>query len=320
MAKAYRMVEIIVAIMPLLVATNVCAQDFPNKPIRIVTSAAGGGSDFVARLVAQGISPLLGQPVIVDNRGGGGTVTGEMVARSTPDGYTLLLIGSNFWIVPLLQKTSYDPVQDFSPISLAATDPNVLVVHPSVSARSVKELIALAKAKPGTLNYAAGTTGSNPHLAAELLKSMAGINLVRIPYKGTSAALNDVLAGQVQLMFASAATVAPHLKSERLRALAITSAQPSALAPELPTMAATLPGYEVVGPAAIFAPAKTPTATVMRLNREVVRYLQTSEAKERLRSIGSEVTASSPEALAVAMKSEMARLGKVIKEAGITAD
>ena len=257
---------------------EIYAQNYPNKTIRIVTSEPGGGSDLTARLLAQGIAGGLGQNVIVENRPS--NILGGIVAKALADGYTLLS-GGSFLIGPLLEKTSYDPVRDFSPITLTATAPNVLVVHPSLPVKSVQELIALAKARPGQLNYASTGAGGISHLAAELFKSMAGVNIVRIPYKGTGQAANDLLAGQVQLMFLAIGTAEPYVKSGKLKALAVTSAKPSALAPGLPTVAASgLPGYEAGIIFGLYAPAKTPLPIVNRLNREAVQVLNRTEVKE----------------------------------------
>ncbi len=291
-------------------------QAYPNKPIRIVTTAPGSGNDLVARLVAPRLSENWGQPVIVDNRG---IVAGEIVAKAPPDGYTLLFYGSPLWISPLIRKhVPYDPVRDFLPITLTVNTPNILVIHPSVPAKSVKELIALAKTRPGELNYGSASPGSTSHLAAELFKAMAGVDMVRIPYKGSGLALNALLAGEFHLMFPNAGSVAPHAKTGKLRALAVTSTEPSALAPGLPTMAASgLPGYESSSPFGTFAPARTPTAVVTQLHREIVRALNWPEVKERLFNAGVEVIGGSPEELAATMKSEMARWGKVIRDAGI---
>jgi len=295
----------------------VCGQDYPHKPIRIITNAAGGGSDFIARLIAQGISGPLGQPVIVDNRSGG-LIQSEIVSRAPPDGYTLLVAGGSILILPLLQKTPYDPMKDFSPITLATKEPAVLAVYPSVAAKSVKELIALAKGKPGELNYGSGGTGATNHLAAELFRAMAGVNIVHIAYKGSAPLLSALIGGEVQLAFPSAPSVAPHVKSGRLRALAVTSAEPSALAPGLPTVAASgVPGYESASLTLLFAPAKTPDAIINRLNQEMVRFLKTPEAKAQLLISGAETVGSSPQQLADTMKAEMDRMGKVIKDAGI---
>lgn len=297
------------------------SQAYPSKPIRIVTAEPGGGSDFVSRLIAQGISGPLGQQVIIENRGGGAIIPASIVAQAPPDGYTMFIGAASFAIWPLLQKTPYDPIRDFLPIALAATSPNILVVNSLVEAASVKELIALAKSKPGGLNYASGAAVSPAHLAAELFKAMAGVNIVHIPYRGSAPALNDLIAGQVQLMFATAASVSPHIKSGRLRALAVTSAQPSMLLPGVPTVAASgVPGYESVTMYGIFAPAKTPATAVNLLNQEIVRVVKRADVKERFLLTGVEAVGSTPEQLAVQIKAEIARMARVIKEASIRVD
>ena len=300
----------------------VSGQNYPNKPVRIVTGAVGGSSDFGSRLIAQGIAGPLGQPVIVDNRGGSVVIAAEAVAKAAPDGYTLLYYASSFWLAPyMLDNASYDPVKDFSPITLTVIAPALLAVHPSLPVKSVKELIALAKAKPGALNYGSSGAGTTPHLAAELFKSMAGVDIVRIFYKGVNPALNDLVAGQVQMVFATAASVQPKVKAGKLRALGIASAQPSALLPGLPTLTSTgLPGYEYETPSGIFSTARTPAAIVTRLNQEIVRHLKTAELKERLLNLGLEAIGNSPEQFAAAVKADMTRLGKVIKDAGIRAE
>lgn len=301
-----------------LVADAVSGQSFPGRPIRIVTSAPGGGSDVVSRLVAQGLTTSLGQQVIVDNRGGG-TVAGDIVAKSPPDGYTLLYYGSALWLLPLIRKdVPYDPVRDFAPISWISRQTNVLVVHPSLPVKSVKELIALAKSRPGALNYSSGGVGSSGHLAAELFKFMARIEITRINYKGQGPATNDVVAGQVQLTFGTTASVAHFAKTGRLRALAVTSAEPSPLLPGLPTIAAAgLPGYESEQMSGMFAPARTPAAVISQLNQEIVRTLGKQEIRDRVFLSGSEVIASSPELFSARIKAEVARMGKVIREVGI---
>jgi tripartite-type tricarboxylate transporter receptor subunit TctC len=306
-----------IAAAGLLCTDAVCGQNYPTKPIRIVTGEPGGGSDFAARVVAQGMTPNLGQQVVVDSRAS--AVLVETVAKAAPDGYTLLFYGSSVWLAPLLRgSVNYDPIKDFAPVTIAIRAPNVLAVHPAVAANSVQELIALAKAKPGSLNYASVGSGSTAHLAGELFKSMAGVNIVHIPYKGGAPATNDLIGGQVQLMFGTANTIAPHLKSGRLRALAVTSPQPSELFPGLPTVAAAgLPGYESGTMQGLFAPAGTPAAVVNRLNQEAVIVLKRPEAKEKLFNGGVEVVASTPAEFAATIKSEMDRMGKVIKAAGI---
>ena len=298
-------------------AGGACSQSYPYKPLRIVTSGVGGGSDFVARQIAQGISGPLGQPVIVENRGGGGIGTGEIVAQASPDGYTLIVGSNSLWIAPLLEKLPYDVVKDFAPITTTTVAPLVLAVHPSVAATNVRELIALAKAKPGALNYGSGNTGASNHLAGEMFKALTGINIVRIPYKGGGAVLNDVIAGQVQMTFLAGSVLGPHIKAGKLRGLAVTSTQPSALAPGLPTLAATVPGYEILGIDGILAPAKTPAPVIKRLNQEMRRFLETPEAKERFFSTGVEAVGSTPEEFANKIKSDVAKMGKLIKDAGI---
>jgi len=296
-------------------------QEFPSKPIRFVTSAAGGGGDFTSRLVAQGISAPLGQQIIVDNRPTG-PIQGQIVAQAPPDGHTLAVSGSSVWIQTLLRKNAgYDMVNDFAPISLIEMSANVAAVHPSVPAKSIKELIALAKARPGELSYGSAGVGGAGHLATELFNSMAGIKVVHVPYKGAAQSLMDLMSGQVQFTFSSLASVAPHRKAGRVRALAVTSAQPSAMAPELPTIAAAgLPGYEAVSMTGMFAPAKTPAAIVNRLSQEIARFVHQPETKQKFLNAGVEVVGSTPEQFAAMVKSDIARMSKVIKDADIRAD
>ena len=302
-----------------LVTGVACGQNYPVRPVRIVTAEAGGGPDFAARLISQGLTANLGQQVIVENRGGSVAIMAELVAKSSPDGYTLLFPASTFWLAPYMQeKLPYDPLRDFAPITQATSTPTILVVNPALAAGTVQELIALAKAKPGSLGYASGPAGSTSHLAAELFKAMGGVNLLRIPYKGTGPALTDLIGGQVQVMFPNAASAAPHVKSGRLTALAITSSRRSALYPDLPTVAASgLPGYEAVAIFGLFAPAQTPASLVNRLNRETVRALNQADVKEKFFNAGVETVGSTPQEFANTVKSEMARLGKLIRDAGI---
>lgn len=295
-----------------------CGQNYPNKPIRILSAEAGGGADFVARFVAQSVSGPLGRQVVVENRPS--RLIGEIAVRATPDGYTLLLASSTFLFAPLFGETHYDPVKDFSPVSMLAKAPNVLVVHPSVPVTSVKELIALAKARPGALNYGSGGTGSSLHLAAELFKQMAGVDLARIAYKGAGPAMNDLIGGQVQIVFATAGSVTAHVRSGRLRALAVTSLEPSALAPGLPTVAASgVPGYEMEAVYALVAPAKTPVAVIKQLNRVIVLALGQADLKEKFLNAGIEVATSPPGELAAKIRSEIAKIARLIKDQGIRA-
>ncbi len=313
-----RCIALVSSLVLALLTVAAPAQEFPNRTIRIVTSGIGGGSDFVARLVAQGIAGSLGQPVIVDNRANS-IVAAEFVMRAAPDGYTLMSWGSAMWIGPLLQKMPYDAVSDFTPVILVSSAPSILVVHPSLPVKNVKDLIAMARAKPGELNYATGGTGSPAHLSVELFKSMAKLQIVRINYKGGGAAVSGVATGESQLYFATFSSLKPWIKSGRLKALAVTSAAPFVLAPELPTMvSAGLTGYDVSSADCILAPAKLPTTILTRLYQDTARYLKTPEAKEKLLGgAGSEVVAGSPEQLAALIKTEIITMGKVIKDAGI---
>jgi len=299
------------------------AQGYPVKTVRIITAEPGGGNDFAARVLAQGLTRSLGQQFIIENRGGaGGAIAAETAAKAQPDGYSLLLYAGNVWTIPLLRSNAqYDFARDFAPVTWVAKSPNTVVVHPSLPVKSIKDLIAFAKARPGQLNYASGGSGSATHLSMELFKSMAGLNIVRVPYKGNGPAVNDLIAGQVQVMFSTAATVAPHLTSGRLRALAVTSAEPSQLAPGLPTVASSgLPGYESISIYGLFAPSKTPAAIVRQLSQESAQYLKTVEVKERFFKAGVETVGSTPEEFAAAIKADVAKMAKVIRDAGIRED
>lgn len=297
------------------------AQQYPVKPIRIVASEAGGAGDFVARILAQGFTASMGQQVVVDNRGGG-VIAGDVVARSVPDGYTLLLYGNTLWLLPLMRKqVPYDPHRDFQPISLLTRAPAILMVHPSIPARSVKELIAVARARPGQLNYASAALGTSNHLAAELFKHMAKVDIVRVAFRGSASAFTSVLSGQVDLMFMLGAGIMPIVQSGKVRALAITSLQPSALFPKLPTVAsAGLPGYEMHSLFGLFAPAGTPPAIVSRLNQETVRILSTPDVRDRLASTAVESVGSTPEVLVTTMQSEVSHMRGVVASAGLRED
>jgi tripartite-type tricarboxylate transporter receptor subunit TctC len=293
------------------------AQTYPTKPVRIITAAAGGGSDHATRLIATPLSAALGQQVIVDNRG---LLAADVAAKAPADGYTLLLSGQTLWLLPFMRQNVASNVTDFTPITTATEAANILVVHPTLPAKSVKELVALAKARPGELNFATSGNGNSVHLAGELFKSLAGVNVVRVNYKAGSQAVTDLVAGQTQFMFGVPASVMPHLGTGRLRALAITSEKRSVLWPDLPAIARTLPGYDVASRLAIFAPAGTPDAIVRRLNEEIVRVLRRADIREKFIATGIEPVGDTPEALAAIVKSEIERMGKVIKVAGIRAD
>jgi tripartite-type tricarboxylate transporter receptor subunit TctC len=290
-----------------------CAQDYPAKVIRIVTSPPGGSNDFVARLIVKGLTEKLGWQIVVDNRAT--ILVPELVMRAAPDGYTLLVTGGTFITGYLFDKLPYEPLRDFAPITLTHRQPNILVVHPSLPVKSVKELIALAQAKPGQLNYASSGVGSTNHLSGELFNVIAGTKIVRINYKGVGPAVTALLGGEVHLMYANLAAVSPYLQSGRLRPLAITSVEPSPLRPGLPTMAASgLPAFETVVITGVYAPVATPTAIVTRLHQEIVRAIHLPEIKERFSSIGIETVGSSPQELTAAMKAEITRTTKLVKE------
>ena len=305
--------------MMLLGAGVVYAQGYPSKPIRIVTAAAGAGSDFFSRLVAQAIAEPLGQQVIVDNRASG-IIASEVVSKAAPDGYTLTVGGSAHWIRPLFAKMPYDAVKDFAAITLISKDAFVLVAHPSMPVKSVKELIAVAKSKPGQLNYGTSGTGSTQHLATESFASMAGIKLTHVPYKGSAMAITDLLAGESQVMINDVGLVMPHAKTGKLRALAVTTAEPSALVPGLPTIASEVPGFEAVSMTGLWAPAATPAAIITRLNQETVRALNRADIKERVLKAGSEAVGNTPEQFTAIIKADISRITKIIKDAGLKTD
>ena len=299
------------------------AQPYPTRAVRIINPFSPGGSlDLVARLLAKHMSAELGQSVLVDNRpGAGGTIGVETVAKAPPDGYTLLIVQSSITINPTLQpKISYDPVRDFAPISKVADYMFFLVAHPSLPVRSVKQLIALDKARPGQLNYASVGVGSGTHLASELFNYMAGTKIVHVPYKGTGQALPDLIGGHVAIMFGSTSFV-PHVKSGKLVALGVTGAARSAALPEVPTIAeAALPGFEVTAWNALFAPAGTPEAIIKRLNALVREGLAQPEARVAMDKQGLDATPSAPEELARLVRTELDKWAKVIKASGMKPD
>lgn len=310
----------IAAISGLLALTNgiASAQDYPAKPIRIIAAASGGNADVLARFIQTGLTTSLGQQVIVDNRG---SIAPAVVAKSPPDGYNILITGSSVWLLPLLKPGVPWDVKDFAPVTLATSSPSLLVVHPSMPVKTVKQLVALAQSRPGELNYAAGTLGATPHLAGELFKHMAGVNIVRVGYKGTGPAVVAVMAGEVHMMFPGAPAAMPHVKQGRLRAIAVCSAQPSPFTPGVPTVSESgLPGFQSMSPQGIFAPAGTPPAIVNRLNQEIARTLNSEEVKQKMFAAGSQVVANSPEAFAAAMRADMERIGKLVKAAGVIAE
>jgi tripartite-type tricarboxylate transporter receptor subunit TctC len=297
------------------------AQSYPARPIKLVVPfAPGGGSDSIARIVAQRVAQTIGQPIVVENRAGAGaTIGGDAVAKSAPDGYTLLFATPGVQITNqyLMKKLPYDPVHDFSSVALVGWVPNVLVVHPSVPAKTVKELIELAKAKPNTLNFSSSGVGASSHLAGELFKSMAGIQITHVAYKGTGPSIQDLLAGTVQMAIDSINVLLPHIKSGGLRALAVSTPERNPALPDLPAIAETLPGFDATALVYVTAPAKTPRPIIDRVNREVSAALKSPEVRDRLLSLGFTAHASTPEELDARIKSETAKWKKVIESAGI---
>lgn len=304
------------------------AQNFPTKPIRfIVPYPPGGPLDTIARLTGQQVSQRLGQPVIIDNKpGAGGNLGADAVAKSAPDGYTILMgaVATHAINPTLYKKMPYDAAKDFAPITLLVSTPNVLVVNPSVKARSVTELIALAKREPGKLNFGSGSNGSAGHLAGELFKSMAGVDMTHVPYKGSAPAQQDLLAGQIQIMFDNLASAMPQIKAGKLAALAVTTAKRSALAPDLPTIAesggAALAGFDISTWFGVFAPAGTPKEIVAVLNQEFNRAIHVAEVKEKLDAMGADALGSTPEAFAAYIKTEASKYADVIKKSGAQVD
>ncbi len=293
---------------------------YPAKPIRMLAPEPGGGNEVAGRIVSQGLSARLGQQVVIDNRGAaGGTIAAGIVVKAAPDGYTMLVYGSSLWLAPFLRKNvTYDAIRDFTPISLAAEAPFFIFVHASVPAKTVKEFIALAKAKPGDLLYGSAGSGAATHLAAELFKSMAGVNITRVAYKGSGQAANAMAGGEIQVMFGSASLGMAQVKTGRLRVLAVTTAKPSALAPGLPTVAASgLPGYEAGSMVGFFGPAKMPKALAARLSQEIKEVVKQPDVKEKFLSLAIEPVGTTPEEFVGLLRTDMAKWGKVIKEAGI---
>jgi len=309
----------------LLFCSSLIAQGYPAKTVRIVVPVApGGATDILTRALAQRLANTWGQQVLVDNRPGGGSNVGfEVAAKSPADGYTLLMAQPAFTVnVSLYKKLGYDPLRDFAAITLAATGANVLVVHPSVPAYTLKDFIALARARPGQLNYASSGNGTTPHLSGELFNAMAGVKIVHIPYKGAGASVVDLLGGHVDLAFVSLSSVAPQLQAKKLRALAITSAKRSALMPELPTFdEAGLKGYEVTGWYGVLAPAGTPREIISRLHADITRALALGEMVQSLNAFGLEPAPSnSPEEFTAFLQAEISKWAKVVKASGAKAD
>lgn len=293
---------------------------YPNRPLRfIVPYAAGGNGDIVSRIIAQRLAPTLGQQIVIDNRGGaGGNIGAELAARAAADGYTIML-GTNTHAInmTLYAKPGYDLQKDFSPISLASSAPMVLIVHPSLPVKSIKDLIALAKSNPGKLNYGTGGSGSSAHVITELFKTMAGVRLVHVPYKGVAQGTTDLIAGQIQLMFNSTSTALTHMQAGRVRALAVSTSTRAPSAPGLPTIAESgLPRFDASIWQGVLAPARTPADIMVRLHREISGVLGSSETRDQMSVQGVEAQSSTPEQFAAFIRAEIAKWAKVIKASG----
>jgi len=302
---------------------TVWGQTYPVRAIRVVGPTVGGAVDINARLVAQYLSVGLGQQIVIENRGGaGGILAAEAVIRAQPDGYTLLVYGPPAWINPLIKRSvTYDPLKDLQPVALLTRAANLLVVHPSVPVKTVSDLVKLAKSKPGQLFDAGSDTGSSAHLSAELFKSMAGISIVRVPYKGVGAGITALVSGEVHWMLPAISAAMPHVRTGRLRALGVSTAAPTVLAPGIPTIGSSgVPGFVTESPNAYFAPAGTPAAIVARFNDELNRVLKNPEVREKLLASGAEAIGGSPQQAYEAVRLEMVKWGKLIKEIGLQED
>ncbi|HZN23683.1 MAG TPA: tripartite tricarboxylate transporter substrate binding protein [Burkholderiales bacterium] len=316
------LLALVVAALPY---TSSAADAYPTKPVRfVVTFPPGGPTDTIVRLIGQRLTDLWGHPMILDNRGGAGGIVGtEIVARAAPDGYSFLVgTAGGMTINPALQpKLSYDPFRDFAPVGMLVNNPQILVAHPSIAAKNVKELVALAKSKPGQLNFASAGTGTATHLGLELLKLTTGMDAVHVPYKGGAPAVTDLMAGQVQLLWVSIPSVLPHVKAGRLRAVAVSTSKRSASAPDIPTVAESgYPGFEYSNWNALFAPAKTSPTVVKQVNAAIVKILSETDVAQKLIAIGADPAPGTPEDLARYMRADNERWKKVIRTAGIKPD
>jgi tripartite-type tricarboxylate transporter receptor subunit TctC len=321
-SQFFRALFILIA-MVLLAPVVMAQQAYPNKPVRIIVPyPPGGTADIIGRTIAEKLGVLWGQSVIVENRAGaGGTIGVDAVAKAAPDGYTMVLgVTGPLTIAPSINaQLAYDPLRDLVPITLVAAVPSLIAIHPSVPARDLKELIALAKSQPGKLTFASAGTGTSVHIAGELFKSMAGVDMVHVPYKGGAPALNDLLGGQVSMIIENMPQLLPQVRAGKIRALAVTSQQRSPTLADLPAVAEILPGYEATTWFGLLAPAKTPQEIVRKVQSDVAKIGMLPDVKERFTGLGADVIASTPEAFAKHLQSELVRFSKVIKDANIKA-
>lgn len=311
----------LVPVLLCLFVAPLAAQDYPARPVRLVVPyPAGGPVDIMGRMTGQKLTEQLGVQIVVDNRAGAnGNIAGDIVARSNPDGYTLLMGANGVLAVNpgLYRKMPFDPQKDLAPVSLVSTAALLMIVHPSVPARSVAEFIALAKSKPGGINFASSGRGSTAHLCSELLKSMASVDIVHVPYKGAAPALNDVIGGQVQMLISGVSSAIPHARSGKLRALGVTSPKRLAALPDIPTIGETVRGYEVLTWYGVFVPTATPEAIVKRLHTAIVTSMNGRDVQERMTALGADAATNTPKEFAVMVRDEIAKWGQVLRSAGI---
>ena len=302
----------------LTIVVSASAQTFPAKSVRLIVGfATGGGTDTIARVIGKKLAATWPHPLVVENRpGADGSIATELVANSPPDGYTLVMVSNALTITPYLRKLAYDPVKDFAPVTLAASTPNLLLVHPTLPVRNVKELVALAKARPGQLTFGSSGAGTSPFLAMELLKSMTGANIVHVPYKGSSPAVIDLVGGHIQLMFGAIPTVGPHVKSGKLRAIAISSPKRWPSFPDLPTVSESLPGFETASWYGVLAPAGTPPAIVNKLQNDMAGALQQPDVRAFVTGSGFEAIGNKPDEFAQVIQRDMQKWGKLIRALG----
>jgi len=311
------------ALASLVAGQSVMAQNYPSRPIRIIAlSSPGSGPDIVGRLIGSRLTEAWGQQAIVDPRPAAtGIVGAEIASKAAPDGHTMVIVTSQAVIVSVMyEKLPFNLIRDFAPITMVASTPFILAVHPAVPAASIQELVALARSKPGSLRYGSGGSGSPPHLSAEIFKSMTGTDMLHVPYKGVTPAMIDAVAGQVQMLISVIPAVLPTIKSGRLRALGVTSAKRTALVPDVPTIAETVPGYEFIGWYSLFAPANTPSGIINKLNAEIVKGLNTPEFRERFVALGAEPSTSTPQALAAYLREQTEKMRKAVKDSGARLD